>query len=182
MRYSPQILNTFFILFIISQLCSCSTRNPEKEVVQAVSDFLNWYNNQYKQVNAFGLVNQSDSAFYSVNFEETEKYLTFLKQSGYVSEKYLKSFRDYFQNADQDFKNDPVNEGPPAGFDYDIILYTQEPEIVFENRHQPEAYVISVNQDHATVQYLAGGFGLQFTLSQYHQQWLIDAIKPLNEN
>lgn len=166
---------------IIALLTSCSN-NPKQQSLQTVQEFLTWYEKNYQTANSFNIVNQGDGVFYSVNFEETEKYLEYLSQSGFVSEAYLASFREYFKKADADFKNDPINEGPPPGFDFDIILYTQEPELIFENSRQPDAYVVSANKNTSTIQYLAGGFGLRFTLSRNNQHWLIDSIAPVDIN
>ena len=55
-----------------------------------------------------------------------------MKSSGFVSDGYLDVFRDYFKQADEAFRKDPINEGPPPGFDYDIVLLTQEPDLVIE--------------------------------------------------
>ena len=50
-----------------------------KESLNTVIDFLNWYKNNYETVNQFNLVknkgvNYDSTKFYSVNFEESEKY------------------------------------------------------------------------------------------------------------
>jgi len=162
-------------LFIFLIFASCKTGNPQKEVVQTVQDFLGWYEANYQHANSFGLVNQGDSIVYSINFKETEKYLAYLKTSGFVSDAFLENFRTYFREADAVLKKDPVNEGPPPGFDFDIILYTQEPELVFEKRSNPVILSNEIKTDTAIL-LLDAGMKLQFSLSKKDGKWVIDQI------
>lgn len=161
----------FLILLIIA---GCNTSNPEKEALQTVTNFLTWYNENYNEANSFILVNQ-DSAYYSVNFEQTEKYLDYLKSSGYVTDAYLNNFRTYFKDAEATFQKDSINEGPPPGFDYDLVLYTQEPELVIEKRNNPVILSKKIKDDSITLN-LNLEMPLQFQLSKQHAKWMIDKI------
>jgi hypothetical protein len=167
-------MKKFFI--VLALFASCQARDPQKEALQTVTAFLSWYETNYHHANSFGLVNQDDSVFYSVNFEETEKYLGYLKSSGFVSDAYLNSFRKYFNEAEAAFKKDPINEGPPPGFDYDIILFTQEPELVFEKKNNPTVLVSTVTENTAVLQ-LDIGMKLHFNLSRNNGKCLIDGIQ-----
>lgn len=167
-----------FLLFLM--LASCKVSDPQKEALQTVTDFLGWYSTNYNQANSFGLVNQGDSVFYSVNFEEAEKYLAYLKSSGFVSDAYLNNFRTYFKESDEVFKKDPINEGPPPGFDYDIVLYTQEPELVIQKRAQPKIISSEIRDDTATLN-LDMEMKLQFVLSKQDGAWKIDKISYFEE-
>jgi hypothetical protein len=172
-------MKKYLIIFAI--LASCQSGNPEKEALKTVTDFLSWYETNYQQANSFGLVNQGDSTvFYSVNFEETEKFLAYLKSSGFVSETYLNNFREYFNKAEQTFKAGPVNEGPPENFDYDIVVLTQEPELVFEKKNSPVVLSSDVKKNTAVLN-LSIGMQLQFKLSKENSKWLIDQISYFGE-
>src|SRR5687767_3694522 len=107
-------MKKYFVFILL--VMGCSAPSEKEDPLQTVKDFLNWYGIQYKEANSFRLVNQGSGENYSVNFEETEKFLTYMKSSGFVSEAYLNDFRSYFKDAEQTFKKDPINEGPPPGF------------------------------------------------------------------
>lgn len=166
----------FFVLLILG----CGSPKEQPDPLQTVKDFLSWYGNNYKEANSFGLVNQGDSVFYSVNFQETEKFLAYLKSSGFVSEKYLTGFRKYFAAAQLTFDKDPVNEGPPMNFDYDIILWTQEPDLVIERGKNPTVIFSSIQDNEATIA-LDVYNKLQFDLSKENGVWKIDRIGPTGE-
>ena len=163
--------------FILLLLLECSAPKQEHDPLQTVKDFLNWYGVHYKEATSFGLVNQGDGAYYSVNFEETEKFLTYLKSSGFVSDEYLNGFRKQFKEAQYFFEKDPINEGPPQGFDYDIVLWTQEPDLVIEKGKNPTIIFSSIQDDVATLN-LDVYMNLQFTLSLDNGNWKIDRIVP----
>lgn len=163
------------ILVISMLLIGCGTPTQQPDPLQTIKDFLNWYGVHYKEANSFGLVNQGDSVNYSVNFEETEKYLAYLKSSGFVSDEYLKAFRKQFREAQYFFEKDPINEGPPQGFDYDIVLWTQEPDLVIEKGKNPILLSSEIHDDSATLR-LEMYMKLQFVLTKKDQKWLIDKI------
>ena len=166
-------------LIILVFLSSCNNSNPEKEALQTVTNFLGWYNENYNDANSFILVNQ-DSAYYSVNFEQTEKFLSYLKSSGYVTGAYLNHFRAYFKDAETTFQKDSINEGPPPGFDYDIVLYTQEPELVIEKRKNPIVLSKEIKDD-TIILNLNLELPLQFQLSKQNAKWMIDRIQYFDQ-
>lgn len=161
------------VLFLIA----CGTPRQEQDPLQTIKDFLNWYDVNYKEVNSFELVNQGEGVFYSVNFYETEKFLASLKSSGFVSDKYLDVFRKQFEEAQKTFEKDPINEGPPPGFDYDIVLWTQEPDLVIERGGNPTIIFSSIRDDEASIA-LDVYMNLEFTLSKSNGKWMIDQILP----
>ena len=166
------------LLILTLLLIGCSTQ-PQQDPLQTVKDFLNWYGVHYKEATSFGLVNQGNGANYSVNFEETEKFLAYMKSSGLVSDAYLNNFRSYFKEAEESFIKDPINEGPPPGFDFDIVLLTQEPELVIEKGKNPTVIFSSIKDDVATLN-LDVDMKLQFTLTRENGNWKIDAIQNSN--
>lgn len=166
----------FFLLLLIG----CTTPRQQPDPLQTVKDFLAWYGANYKEANSFGLVNQGDSVYYSVNFEETEKFLAYLKSSGFVSDKYLSGFRKKFSEAQLAFEKEPMNEGPPLGFDYDIVLWTQEPDLVIEKAKNPIITFSSIRDGEASIG-LDVYMKLQFDLSQDNGAWKIDRIFPTHD-
>jgi len=162
-----------YVLLLL--LISCGAPSEKQDPQQTVKDFLTWYGVHYKEANSFGLVNQGDSVNYSVNFEETEKFLSYLKSSGFVSDSYLNVLRRKFIEAQVMYEKDPINEGPPTGFNYDIILWTQEPDLVIEKGKNPILISSEIHDDSATLR-LELYMKLQFDLSKKNQKWLIDRI------
>ena len=170
-------MKRYYIFFAL--LIACNSGDKEKDAIQTIKNFLNWYEANYKQANSFDLVNQGDSVFYSVNFDQTEKYLSFLKSSGFVSDTYLNNFRNHFNKAEENFKAHPVNDGPPEGFDYDIVILTQEPELVFEKKNNPTIITSKFDNNSATLT-LDIGMELIFKLSYESGGWKIDEISYSN--
>lgn len=160
-------------------LVGCGASRQEQEALQTVKNFLQWYGDHYNEVNSFKLVNQGDGSPYSVNFEETEKFLSFLSSSGFVSETYLKSQRTYFKEVGLAYEQNPINEGPPPGFDLDIVLLTQEPERVIEKGKNPVVVSSKIEGDFVTLN-LDLEMRLQFKLSKINGSWKIHRIKFFN--
>lgn len=169
------------ILLIAILLIGCGAPSEKQEPMQTIKDYLNWYGVHYKEATSFGLVNQGDSVNYSVNFEETEKFLAYLKSSGFVSEAYLNAFRKQFKEAQYFFEKDAVNEGPPRGFDYDIVLWTQEPDLVIEKGKNPILLSSQIHDDSARIR-LDVYMKLQFELTKENGGWKIDRIIPTEGN
>lgn len=111
----------------INELQTTPADNTVEQAGKTIIDFLKWYRKNMNRLGDFELVNNfklrtyDSTKFYSVNFEETEKYLSEIKKGGYVSEMYLKNQRTYFKKCDENFKKNPQNDGAPAGFDFDLI-------------------------------------------------------------
>lgn len=164
-------------IFLLLLIGCGSPKQQEPDPLQTVKDFLSWYGTNYREANSFELVNQGDSVFYSVNFEETEKFLAYLKSSGFVSDAYLDVFRKKFAEAQINFDKDPINEGPPMGFDYDIVLWTQEPDLVIEKGKNPSVIFSSIRDGQASLA-LDVYMKLQFELSKKNGSWKIDRIFP----
>ena len=172
--------NTMKKFLLLVLLLGCGAPSQQQDPLQTVKDFLKWYGVHYKEATSFGLVNQGDGVYYSVNFGETEKFLAYMKSSGFVSDEYLNNFRTYFKEAEEVFKKDSINEGPPPGFDFDIVLQTQEPELVIEKGNNPILISSQVHDEEATLN-LDVGMKLTFTLTKDKSGWKIDWISYYEE-
>jgi hypothetical protein len=159
-----------------------------KIVGETVLSFLKWYKNNYENINKIETVNNTPSAsnydstkFYSVNFESTENYLNYLKSSGYISDKYLSLWRAYFKKCDDDFKNNPVNDGPPDGFDYDWVLITQETDYAFEKIETAVITKVVIKNNEAEVRLtIDKDWAYKYELTYDRKNWLIDSIDYYN--
>jgi len=154
-----------------------------QEPTQTVISFLKWYRQHYDTINQFQLVNNYRSTdkydstrFYSVNFSETEKYLSEIKESGYVSDQYIKKWKSYFLNRELNFKANLQNEGPPDGFEFDFILRDQEPKYTLEGIESIKLISAEITSTSANV-IINITMELNFTLTRHYGKWLIDDIE-----
>jgi len=152
-----------------------------KESLQTVISFLKWYKANYKEVNSFELVNYEGSLndstkYYSVNFDETDKYLEKLESSKLLSIEYIKTWQSYFMQCGQNFQENPQNDGPPVGFDYDLVLLTQEIEETLYSIETPKVINVSETSKKSIVN-VNITMELSFSLSKINGIWLIDKIE-----
>jgi hypothetical protein len=149
---------------------------------QTVKKFLAWYKQNSNQLQEIPLVlnfdnRGSDSTkLYRVNFEETEKYLSEFKKAGWVTEKYVGSWRLYFKEKDQYMIANSQWDGPPAGFEYDFVILAQDEDL---EKLEQFKYV-SVLNDGQTAEVICSftdGYFLHFLLSLQGEQWMIDTIR-----
>jgi hypothetical protein len=186
------------ILFLFSLFFACSrptgkvnseTSNDIVSGVEAspestIFNFLKWYDvHRYNLLDDLVLYNSSEtrdtSKFYAVNFTATEKYLATLTETKMVSTKYADKWREYFKKCEQHFKEHPSNEGPPEGFDYDFILFSQEdPGLKELNKTKMEL----VKKEGNSVQLLIhfpSNYHYKYQLSLDGKHWIIDDIEPV---
>ena len=166
-------------LVLLAFLVGCGSPEKEETPLQTVKDFIAWYGNHYQEVTEFKFVNQVPGKNYSVNLPEMRRYFKFLRSSNYISEAYIKSQEKYFGEAMVVYKQDPVNEGPPPGFDFDIVLLTQEPDLVIDKAKDPTVISGEIKNDKAVVK-LDVYMKLQFDLTMAGGKWKIDRIKAFN--
>ena len=158
------------------------TEQPVKTIV----DFLKWYRDhpdvQQPMVNNSTNEPFDSTKFYSVNFDATEKYLKALTASGFISDVYVAKWRRHFKKLDDNFKKNPSNEGPPDGFDYDLVMLSQEYDEDLKNVEKSTVASQTVSGDHAVIKMnFTNGGGLTYTLSkQSSGNWLIDDIEAEN--
>jgi hypothetical protein len=179
-------------LFFLLVLSACSgnvaeTKNADtvsaKPIQKRVVDFLKWYRNNFDTVNSYATVNNfppSDSTkYYSVNFEETNKYLQALKKSGFVSSQYLETWQRYFETCDEKFKEIHQNDGPPEGFEYDFVTLSQEyQDILADIDHVKILHADSITDtsNAANIDIELYGYHYEYKLIREQHVWLINEI------
>jgi len=140
------ILLIFFISFTSCKSRETKTSSTIKKdtitnvnslnYVEKIKAFLKWYKSNYEKILKIQLVDlkgDGATAQYRVNFTNTDKYLALLKSSCFFSSKYIETMEKYFELGDKKLVELKQNDGPPIGFEYDLLLYTQEPESLLEN-------------------------------------------------
>lgn len=194
-------MKRFSFLFLVSLFIACSRPSGEvnsetsndslSKVVSspesAIFNFLKWYDvHRYNLMDDLVLYNSSEtrdaSKFYAVNFVATEKYLTTLTETKMVSTKYADKWRDYFKKCEQHFKEHPSNEGPPEGFDYDFILFSQEDPGLKELNKAITELVKREGNSVQIVLHFPSDFHYKYQLSLVGNQWIIDDIEPVYKN
>lgn len=147
--------------------------------------FFNWYADNLNTLNHIELLNNDapydpetvdTTKLYSVNFENTEKYLAVFKKSGLVSDTYLKNQRTYFKDCEKNFIENPQYEGAPSGFDYDLVMISQDYEDDLKPGHL-QVEIVEVSKDKAKVMAkFRQGNKLKIDLSKENGLWKIDHI------
>jgi hypothetical protein len=158
---------------------------PEKKIridksdEKTAIDFYKWYTTDKQIKEAEFLKDLKDSNdFYAIDFTATEEYLTILKKTGLVSEKYLETQREYFKECEKHFKENPANDGPPYGLDYDLIMLSQDYEIDLANTDKIKVEEIYKKNNQSKLKLLFfGGGKIDVTLSKTDGKWLIDKIE-----
>lgn len=148
-------------------------------MVQTVKGFLSWYKNNYAEANGFGLTYQDKQDFYHVNLTQGEKYLSFLKSSGFISDKYVAIWSKYFKDKAAYMEENLQNDGPPEGFEFDLVLITQEPELVLKEIDKLQFMVSENTGDNAILQ-ITGEYGYDFELVKENGKWMIEYIATMN--
>lgn len=139
------------VLFILSlQCCQNKDKNViKKDVINkkiilfkenneaqlaVVKGFMKWYIQNINTIYKFNTIGggpanapeNGEAENYFVNFQEVEKYITELKKSGFLGDEILKKEKQAFIDGEKYFKENPENDSPPYGFDYDHFFLTQD--------------------------------------------------------
>ncbi len=149
------------------------------QITSSIKKFLLWYKSNYAKANGFGLVKNDKAGNYTVDQDACKKYLQYLKGSGYISDTYVAEWSSYFRSREEYFKINVQNEGPPEGFSYDLVLLTQEPELILDAIHTL-AYKIKETRDNFVVMEVQGAWLYDFEMSRKNGVWRIDYISSTN--
>lgn len=161
-----------------SDVDASTVTQMEATQVPIVVDFLKWYKKKYHEISTLSLVNTSEE-HYSVDLSECEAYLNLLQSSGYVSFRYIEQMRLYFETYFEKYKTALYTDGPPDGFDYDLVLLTQEVDDTMQAiEHIKIMECVMTDSTHQKVKVDIMPSILTFSLS-YNQEtgWLIDHIE-----
>ncbi|UFH53669.1 hypothetical protein [Spirosoma sp. KNUC1025] len=146
---------------------------------QTVLDFLQWYKTNLSLISQINLVNQEPGNVYSVNERNTERYLIYLRSSEFLTDHYLNEWETFFRERQAGFEASPQNEGPPTGFEYDLVMLTQDVDMQMDSLNQLKINSTTVHQDKASVQFFLLE-DYEFRLVKQHNRWLINEILNLS--
>ncbi len=152
------------------------------QIVGQIIGFIKWYRDHYDTVRNIRFTGLDAHGNYQVNISECNKYLDHLLSSGFLSKEYQKAWSKYFESQVENFKQNPQNEGPPEGFDFDLVFMTQEPEIVW-NSVDKLTFKIHTNEEQkmvASVVSNASELDYEFEMGKENGVWKIDYIATMN--
>ncbi|WP_232074165.1 hypothetical protein [Spirosoma aureum] len=154
--------------------------SPETDqATRAVQDFLHWYKTHIDSASRIILVNQLAGKPYSVNVKNGERYLAYLRSSHLLTDAYLAEWKTYFHERQAGFRASPQNEGPPLGFEYDLVLLSQDVDQQLASLKTLKIENVKVRQDRATVKLLLL-YNYEFRLVKINNRWLINEILNLS--
>lgn len=151
----------------------------------AVKAYLNWYAAHHDEFNPDFIAGgfPDTTSFYAVDMPVAEDWLARLRQSGHFSAAYVQDWRSYISSYADTLRRHPQNDGPPAGFSYDLLMLSQEPDTRLKELQKGAFATHYAGKDSATVrargvQHEGWHEGLDFTLSKNAaDKWLIDSIE-----
>lgn len=145
-----------------------------------VITFLNWYKTHIQVASRIPLVNQQAGKPYSVNLPNGERYLAYLKSSHLLTDAYLNEWRIFFRERNEGFRKSPQIEGPPTGFDYDLVLLTQDVDMMLAALKSLKIDNVTIAKNRATVA-LTLFDAYEFRLIRSGNGWLINEILNISQ-
>ncbi len=147
----------------------------EQQARQAVVDFLVWYKNHHITADRYVLVNQRPGKPYSVNLKNGDRYLNYLNTSHLLTSACLSRWRLFFQERDASFRLHPQSEGPPDGFEFDLIMLNQDTDKQLASLSSLTIEKVTITNGQALVVFrLIDAY--EFRLVYQNRRWLIDEI------
>ncbi|RCR70371.1 hypothetical protein DUE52_08215 [Larkinella punicea] len=125
------------------------------------------------------MVDQKPGKPYAVNFKNGEKYLAYLQSSHLLTNTFLNEWRIYFRQRQQGFQLTQQTEGPPTGFEYDLVLLSQEVDLQLKSLNKLKITNVTVRKDRASVAFdLLASY--ECKLVRTNGVWLINEILNLS--
>ena len=147
---------------------------------ETVLTFLNWYKANRLSANRISLVNQQAGKPYSVNLKNGERYLTYLQGSHLLTNTYLNEWRTYFKERNEGFRLSPQYEGTPTGFEYDLVLLSQEVDSQLAALKTLKVDKVTVTKTRATIM-LTLLDTYEFKLVRSGNRWMINEILNMSQ-
>ncbi len=167
-------------------------KDSDETQIKVVKNFMKWYIENMNILYQFNTIDggpmsvkeNEEAENYFVNFTEVEKYIVELKKSGFLSDNFLQEKRQTFIDGDKYFKENPENDGPPIGFDYDPFFLTQD---VFEEdlpNIEKTKYTVRQNDKfNSEVEFYLPipDIKYRYTLKLIDSKWVIEKIESIKK-
>lgn len=146
--------------------------------------FLQWYRGIMKRIKQIEMVTKStdeqSAGMYAVNLEATEQYLTELQKSGFISDKYIDTWRTYFTQCNEYLKENPQTEGPVKGLDFDLVMWSKDCDEDLKKIEKSTVEYQKITNDQGIVMIGLPTVGrIKYKISKQDGKWLIDDIKDM---
>jgi len=148
-------------------------------ITERFKDFLRWYKVHYSRANSFKMVKEDKDGFFRVDLKACDQYLDYLKSSTFISDAYVDIWRDYFISRYEYLEEYLQNEGPPEGFEFDLVLISQEPTLVLDAVDELQYVTTLIAPSNALISVI-GEFEYEIELSKINGIWMIDYISTMN--
>ncbi|UHO40436.1 DUF3828 domain-containing protein [Chryseobacterium capnotolerans] len=169
---------------------SATPKLQDNSAIETVKSFMIWYRDNEDNLSHFNTIKggpqeNDPPTDYSINFDQVDKEIAFMKSSHFLSEKFLAAYRQNYVEGDEYFKKNPANDGPPHGFDYDYFFKTQDD--YQSDVRDIEAVKFTVKQISSQLSYVQfhlknSGMTYQYILSKNKDhQWQIDSIENISK-
>lgn len=161
------------------------------EKTTVVRNFIKWYKNnidllyQFNTIDGGGGSENETPKNYSVNFKEVDKYLLELKKSNFFTPNFIAHEKQAFIEGDTYFKENPQNDGPPYGFDYDPFFMTQDAfEEDLKNTDKIDFTTKNSDSNTASVEFSLPicGMKYKYSLKKENSNWQIDKIENISDS
>lgn len=193
-RTRMALLMVWVALFTLASACqSQSASVPEQAptalssiapdsatAAQTVLTFLTWYKKHIQAANRIPLVNQQAGKRYSVNMKNGERYLAYLKSSQLLTDSYLNGWQTFFKESQEGFRLIPQTEGPPTGFDYDLVMLNQDADMQLASLKSLKIKQVKIDRQQASVTCVLFDT-YEFRLVRDTNKWLINEILNLSQ-
>ncbi|MGU3374989.1 hypothetical protein [Chryseobacterium sp. M5A1_1a] len=156
--------------------------------IETVKAFLKWYKENEDKLYSFnsikgGILTEADPpANYYVDFNQVEKEIKFLESNHLFSQKFLSVYKTKYVEGNEYFKKNPINDGPPFGFDYDYFFMTQDDyQSDLKNIDHIQFTVKPINEQSCNVEFHLKNCGMtySYTLTK-DDKWKIESIKNIS--
>ncbi|WP_276878047.1 hypothetical protein [Chryseobacterium joostei] len=156
--------------------------------IETIKTFLKWYKENEDKLYSFnsikgGILTETDPpANYYVDFDEVNKEIKFLESSDVFSQKFLSAYKARYVDGNEYFKQNPANDGPPFGFDYDYFFMTQDDyQSDLKNIDTIQFKIKPINEQSCNVEFHLKNCGMtyRYTLTK-SDKWRIESIKNIS--
>lgn len=122
------------LVTIMAGFSSCAKKTVHEGPVETVVAFLKWYRSNYEKLAEIPIIDtvKTQNSGYRVNLENAQRYITVLKSSGMLSQKYLNRELSNFKRLDRNLQKKKRKNQLPEDFDVDRILYTKKVDQAFK--------------------------------------------------
>lgn len=150
---------------------------------EVIVRFLKWYKANLKKANSLPFLVKDNAGNYMLNQVAADSYLSLVKSSGCVTQRYIDYWKTYFDDKATMLKEQPVQSYVPEGFDFDLVLISQEPELILNKIGRLTFKTISMKGTNAVIAVRCPGdlsIDYEFEMQKTTAGWQIVYISTNN--